>query len=60
MDWIFKRNPGEQDGEATPLFDNDQMLSTADLQEDKDKTQEKPSIYEKHDPLLHGPQRTRR
>ncbi|ODN01517.1 DNA replication licensing factor Mcm3 [Orchesella cincta] len=48
------RNAGEQDGEATPLFENDQTLSTADLDEEQRKGNEKTSTYEKHDPLLHG------
>jgi len=51
---LFFRNPSEQDGEATPLFLNDQTLSTEDP--DKDKTEVGPSpVYEKHNELLFGP-----
>jgi len=41
------------------LFQNEQTLSTKDLEEDKNQVG--PTLtYEKHDPLLHGPGRTRK
>ncbi|XP_041336781.1 DNA replication licensing factor MCM3 [Pyrgilauda ruficollis] len=50
------RNPNEQDGDAMPLGSAVEMLATDDpdfLQEEEQELQ----VYEKHDDLLHGPNR---
>jgi len=46
------RKPGEQDGEALPLSNALDLLTTRDLNDDDAGDQETP-IYEKFDPLLH-------
>jgi len=52
------RNPTEQDGEPTPIMQNDMVLATGNPEEQK-KVTKKLEAYEKHDPLLHGRLRTR-
>lgn len=52
---FLNRNPAEQDGEATPLFQKDQTLSTQDMETDKPETAQAITVYEKHNELLHGP-----
>ncbi|XP_062344392.1 DNA replication licensing factor MCM3 isoform X5 [Cinclus cinclus] len=50
------RNPNEQDGDAMPLGSAVEMLATDDpdfMQEEEQELQ----VYEKHDDLLHGPNR---
>ncbi|KAL2306980.1 hypothetical protein Nmel_004929 [Mimus melanotis] len=50
------RNPNEQDGDAMPLGSAVEMLATDDpdfVQEEEQELQ----VYEKHDDLLHGPNR---
>ncbi|NWX29900.1 MCM3 factor, partial [Notiomystis cincta] len=50
------RNPNEQDGDAMPLGSAVEMLATDDpdfIQEEEQELQ----VYEKHDDLLHGPNR---
>ncbi|NXD43890.1 MCM3 factor, partial [Copsychus sechellarum] len=50
------RNPNEQDGDAMPLGSSVEMLATDDpdfVQEEEQELQ----VYEKHDDLLHGPNR---
>ncbi|NWU43093.1 MCM3 factor, partial [Hylia prasina] len=50
------RNPNEQDGDAMPLGSAVDMLATDDpdfIQEEEQDLQ----VYEKHDDLLHGPNR---
>ncbi|NXJ79022.1 MCM3 factor, partial [Trogon melanurus] len=50
------RNPNEQDGDAMPLGSAVDMLATDDpdfVQEEEQELQ----VYEKHDDLLHGPNR---
>ena len=47
---FVRRNPNEQDGEATPLFQHMMTLSTRDL--DEDPKHQKTEVYEKHNPLL--------
>ncbi|XP_065488031.1 DNA replication licensing factor MCM3 isoform X3 [Caloenas nicobarica] len=50
------RNPSEQDGDAMPLGSAVEILATEDpdfVQEEEQELQ----VYEKHDDLLHGPNR---
>ncbi|KFO15083.1 DNA replication licensing factor MCM3, partial [Balearica regulorum gibbericeps] len=50
------RNPNEQDGDAMPLGSAVEILATEDpdfVQEEEQELQ----VYEKHDDLLHGPNR---
>uniref|UniRef100_A0A8C8AX73 DNA replication licensing factor MCM3 n=1 Tax=Otus sunia TaxID=257818 RepID=A0A8C8AX73_9STRI len=50
------RNPNEQDGDAMPLGSAVEILATEDpdfMQEEEQELQ----VYEKHDDLLHGPNR---
>ncbi|KAK2511735.1 Mcm3 [Columba guinea] len=52
------RNPNEQDGDAMPLGSAVEILATEDpdfVQEEEQELQ----VYEKHDDLLHGPNRRR-
>ncbi|KFP83855.1 DNA replication licensing factor MCM3, partial [Apaloderma vittatum] len=50
------RNPNEQDGDAMPLGSAVDMLATDDPDFVQDEEQEL-QVYEKHDDLLHGPNR---
>lgn len=47
------RAPTEQDGDVLPLGGGVDLLSTANLDGDEERS-EGTSLYEKHDPLLHG------
>ncbi|OXB54066.1 hypothetical protein ASZ78_010859 [Callipepla squamata] len=50
------RNPNEQDGDALPLGSTVDMLATDDPDFAQEEEQEL-QVYEKHDDLLHGPNR---
>nr|QIC49963.1 DNA replication licensing factor MCM3-like protein [Actinia equina] len=51
------RKPGEQEGEALPFGEASDILSTRDP--DAEEEDEDTPIFEKHDPMLYGPRKSK-